>query len=141
MNKLLFFTLVVLVACKASQSVPQQSFQSGSADAFIITKFSDDPTYGYTSENAIKVGGSMMEGPKNERKFLNALAGPNGEEISYARDGSCCPVESENGFGGYAMLDIYSITYKGISKPIKLYINMYDPGELLIPVGFTIRKF
>jgi hypothetical protein len=84
------------------------------------------------------VGGGS-DGPKNERRFLNALCGPNGEKIEYYRIGSCCPFESENSaFGG--MLDKYNITYKGLKKDIIIYINMYDSDILKVPVGLELKK-
>lgn len=105
-------------------------------NTFQLEGISDDPTYGYDQKNAVKVGGGVA----NERRYLNALLGPNGESITYTRLGSCCQVPSENGFMGYAVLDIYEIKYDGLEKPINIYINMYDPGILKAPKGFTYRK-
>jgi len=110
---------------------------------FLLEGISSDKTYGYDPKNAIKVGagGGGTNGPANERSYLNALLGPNGQVVTYKRLGSCCPVESKNGLiGGMAMLDKYEVTYEGLDKPINLYINMYDPGKLYAPVGFTFRK-
>jgi hypothetical protein len=110
-------------------------------NTFKLTSVSTDDTYGYSEKNAIKVGsGSALGGPAAERKFLNALLGPNGQTISYVRRGSCCAVKSPNGFSGWAMLDIYEVKYSGLEKPITLYINMYDPGVLQAPKGFTFKQ-
>ena len=79
------------------------------ARTFKITKFTKDKTYGYTEDNPIKVGGGM-EGPLNEQRFLNALAGPNGEKVTYKRQGSCCPFKTPNAvFGDSGMLDMYEV--------------------------------
>lgn len=108
---------------------------------FKIYLYSDDKTYGYTEKNPIMVGGAKtQEGPLNERRFLNALVGPNGEKTSYYRIGSCCPFRTPNGLldnGGF--LDKYSITYEGSDKEIILYINMYDSDKLKVPVGFKLK--
>ena len=110
-------------------------------ETYKLTSISDDATYGYSEKNAIKVGnGDMKSGPASERAFLNALQGPNGEKITYVRRGSCCGVKSEHSPFGVAMLDRYEINYKGLHKPIILYINMYDPGVLQAPKGFTFRQ-
>ncbi|WP_124980199.1 2-dehydro-3-deoxyphosphooctonate aldolase [Nonlabens xiamenensis] len=110
--------------------------------AFLVDAVSTDSTYGYSPENAIKVGGSSEgEGPLNERRFLNALAGPNGEEIDYQRYGSCCPQPSKNSAFGSAVLDRYAVYYKGAQDTVMLYINMYDSEKLLAPVGFSLREF
>lgn len=110
-------------------------------ETYKLLGVSDDETYGYSEKNAIKVGnGSVNSGPASERAFLNALRGPNGEKITYVRTGSCCAVKSDYSPFGAAMLDRYSIKYKGLDKPIILYLNMYDPGVLQAPKGFTFRQ-
>lgn len=110
--------------------------------AFLVEKYSDDKSYGYEPENAIKVGGAAeSEGPTNERRFLNALAGPQGQELEYYRIGSCCPQPSENASFGQAMLDKYAIYHEGSKDTLVLYINMYDSEKLMIPKGFTAREF
>ncbi len=111
------------------------------SQTFLLTQIATDPTYGFSSSNPIKVGGvKSNQGPLNERRFLNALAGPNGERISYFRAGSCCPTPSKNGFMGSALLDIYRVSYQGSSDTVSLYINMYDFEKLMAPKGFTIKS-
>ena len=107
---------------------------------FLVKEYTTDKAYGYTVEKPIMVGGGS-EGPKNERRFLNALTGPKGEQISYQRLGSCCSFYTKNGtFGDAGLLDKYEITYEGLGTPIILYINMYDSDILKVPVGFTLKK-
>ena len=67
-------------------------------------------------------------------------AGPNGEESSYVRVGSCCPFNTPNGLMGGGLLDRYEIKWSGQTAPVYLYLNMYDKDELKAPVGFTIKK-
>ncbi|QNA42927.1 2-dehydro-3-deoxyphosphooctonate aldolase [Lacibacter sediminis] len=108
---------------------------------FALTTITSDESYGYSQNTAIKVGGvKESSGPFNERRFLNALLGPNGETITYMRRGSCCAFKTANGFNNVGLLDIYEVIYEGLDKPITLYINMYDYGELKAPKGFTYRK-
>ncbi len=38
------------------------------------------------------------------------------------------------------MLDVYEITYDGLSTPLKIYVNMYERSDALIPRGLTGRK-
>lgn len=112
------------------------------ANTFKLTEVSTDETYGYSEKNAIQVGGAKDQaGPTNERRFLNALLGPNGETVEYVRLGSCCPVPSKNAlYGKNAILDKYEVKYDGLEKPIILYINMYDYSPLKAPKGFTFRE-
>jgi len=135
----LISSVTILFVCFClSPSVFGQNYKLVDDNTFLITELSTDKTYG-TEKNPIKVGGDENSGPSNERRFLNALAGPNGEKISYTRKGSCCHFETPNGFMGGGLLDMYEITWPGQKKPVMLYINMYDPGELKCPVGFTLR--
>jgi hypothetical protein len=79
-------------------------------------------------------------GPLAERLFLSALRGPKGEEIQFTRQGSCCPFETPGSDLGTGLLDVYEVTYPGLEKPLVLYLNMYDKGEVLVPAGFTSAK-
>lgn len=111
-------------------------------NTYLLTDASTDNTYGYTKENPVKTGGSKEQsGPKNERRFLNALLGPNGESIGYFRAGSCCGFKTPNGLmNNMGLLDIYRVWWEGSKDTVSIYINMYDKGDLYIPVGFTARK-
>ena len=88
---------------------------------------STDSTYGYTEENPIKVGGGDFGGPPRERAFLDNLAGPKGEIISYERTGSMA--------SGDTILDAFVIT--GLSKQVTLFIDEYSYSEPQAPVGFN----
>jgi len=112
-------------------------------NTFELIEISTNASYGFSKNNPIQVGGvASNEGPKNERRFLNALAGPNGEAVTYFRAGSCCPIKSKNDpFGtGSVMLDNYRVTWEGAIDTVSIYINMYDSGILKAPKGFTIKK-
>ena len=136
---LLIGILVTALSCSSSKQVSAPKLSNN--QTFVLTEISKDKFYGLTYANPVKVGGiKTNEGPLNERRFLNALAGPNGEAVSYYRAGSCCPVKSKNGFMGKALLDNYRVTWEGTTDTVSIYINMYDIGELKAPVGFTIKK-
>lgn len=84
MKKLLIFTMTVLVLLSCSTSKKMTDGDYGSPklkqeliddNTFRITQYSQDDTYGYMEKNPILVGGKS-DGPKNERRFLNALSGP-----------------------------------------------------------------
>ena len=135
MKHLILGATLVLFSCSTTKTAKTQP-KLLDDQTFLLTEISTDPTYGLSSKNPVQTGG----GPTNERRFLNALAGPNGERISYNRVGSCCPVKSKNGLMGMAMLDNYTVTWEGSKGAVSLYINMYDYAELKAPVGFTIKK-
>ncbi|BDD06793.1 hypothetical protein [Aureibacter tunicatorum] len=139
--KYFFLSLLVtfLAACSTSKKIAKPVLLN--QQTFLLTEISTDPSYGFSKDNPISVGGvKESQGPLNERRYLNALAGPNGETVDYERETSCCPIKSENGFLGMAMLDIYRVTWEGSKDTLSIYINMYDHDKLKAPKGFSIKK-
>lgn len=139
-NLFCFGVLGLILSCSTTQDV---TVILKDDRTFKLTEISTDPTYGFSEKNPVQVGGvDKMEGPLNEIRYLNALAGPNGENVYYYRLGSCCPIKSKNDpFGaGVVMLDNYLLTWEGAKDTVSIYINMYDYGELRALVGFTIKE-
>jgi hypothetical protein len=148
---LVVFTIFLLTSCSSSKPLPTKPTY-GSQDfvehtmldnnTFKLSEVSTDASYGYTEANPIKVGfKDKAGGPTQERQFLNALLGPNGETVTFTRQGSCCHFKTKNSaFNDMGLLDIYEVTYQGLTEPIKLYVNMYDGGPLKAPKGFTFRQ-
>lgn len=140
MRRILWVTAVVLVFISGCVSQKWDNHHYAHYGYFILTAASSDATYGYTQANAIKVGGGMGEGVRNEKKFLNALTGPEGQAVKYVRLGSCCSFKTPNGIiDGSGLLDKYEVSYKGLKKSAILYLNLYDSGEMQIPVGFKAK--
>ncbi len=69
---------------------------------------STDPNYGVTRSSPVEVGGGPMYGPARERRYLDALRGPDGQP-----------------------------THDGLTKPIVLYIDEYHFTEPRAPAGFV----
>ena len=110
-------------------------------NVFVITSFSNDKKYGYDMDYPINIlYGSTRSETINQERFLNALAGPKGEEITYTKLERCCPFPSKNSEMGAGLLDAYEIKWKGQQKPVILYINIYEKGIVQVPVGFTLKK-
>jgi len=111
---------------------------SGHGQTMIIKDISKDPTYGYTKENPIKLGGFKDDnGSILQQVYLNSIYGPNGENIEYERRGSCCPYYTPNGIDGFGLLDVYELKFNGMKEPIILYITMYEEGDILVPKDLT----
>ena len=110
-------------------------------NTFKLTQYSKDKKYGYDPDYPINV---FYQNTKNEnlnaQRFLNALAGPNGEKITYIKLESCCPFPTKRHEIGAGFLDIYELTWEGNAKPIKLYLNIYEKGSLLVPIGLSIKQ-
>ena len=109
-------------------------------ETYALSAISDNPLYGYDPLYPIPVGGSdWMEGPRNERRLLNALLGPCGEEVLYERVGSFTTDRKIEGTDMIVVLDHYRLWWSGCKEPISLYFNMYESGSVQAPLGFTYR--
>lgn len=100
-----------------------------------------DPTYGYSKDNPINVGGVVHDrGPRNEIIFLSNLISESGEKPTFNRRGSCCPIHTQFGYDGRGLLDIYELVIPSKNDTIILYLNMYDYEKPKIPKGFRIKN-
>lgn len=129
----------LLVGCASGSGPTAGPLPSNGDPAPVNMEVATDSTYGYTAANPVKVGGVRAErGVQNERAYLGALGGPNGERVTYQRLGSCCEFSTPNGLVlNSGMLDQYELTWEGQAAPIVLYINMYDYQTPKVPRGLT----
>lgn len=108
---------------------------------FVITEYSKDPKYGYNKDYPVNIFYKNVNNDSiNQPRFLNALAGPKGEKITYKKLENCCPFPTKKNEMGVGMLDVYELTWEGQNKPVKLYLNIYEKGYLRVPVGLTLKK-
>ncbi|RTQ45597.1 hypothetical protein EJV47_24190 [Hymenobacter gummosus] len=125
-----------------SNNVPQSYYDQArrTVAPFALVEASPDADYGYTAEKPACVGGIKdNDCARNEQRFLNALRGPEGQEISCRRLGSCCGFSTPNGLiNNMGLLDVYQLTWPGQDKPVKLYLNCYDSESLRIPQGLRV---
>lgn len=141
MKKAFYFILCISFSCASTKKTTATTANKHKIDLVEITEISNDPKYGYSPKKPIEVGElSTASGPTNERKYLNLLTGPNGEQVSYYRVGSGWPIKSKNSPFGSAVLDRYYVTWENSKDTISLYLNMYDGGELKAPKGFGIKS-
>src|SRR5690349_16902165 len=78
---------------------------------------STDERYAFEKSSPVQVGGGAMYGPARERRYLDALRGPEGQAVRYQRIGSMQAPDGET------FLDRYELTYEGVAKPIVLYVD------------------
>jgi len=112
------------------------------AFTFQLNGISNDPTYGYTENNPIKVGVRGNEPKINEFRYINALKGPDGEEIIFRELGDCWKKISSKRSKKKILgqIKIYEVTYDSLSRPIILFINNYEYKPLYAPIGFTFEN-
>ncbi|PWA04697.1 2-dehydro-3-deoxyphosphooctonate aldolase [Flavobacterium psychrotolerans] len=110
-------------------------------NTFVINQYSKDVKYGYDKDYPINVFfRNTKEIDANQQRFLNALAGPKGEKITYKKTESCCPFPTKKSEMGAGFLDVYEISWEGQKTPIKLYLNIYEKGILMVPLGLSLKK-
>jgi hypothetical protein len=144
---LLFLILIVIVSCASTKSTLKNVDDSAPVltlsqdNTFIITEYSKDKKYGYDQDYPINIFyRNTKEDSINQQRFLNALAGPKGEKITYTKLESCCPFPSKRTELGAGFLDVYELKWNGQKKPVKLYLNIYEKGILMVPVGLSLKK-
>lgn len=144
----LFITVILLVASCGSIKSTLKNIDNnapvpvvGKNNSFVITEYSKDKKYGYDKDYPINI---YYRGTKNDtinqKYFLNALAGPKGEKITYTRMENCCPFPTKNSDMGAGFLNVYELKWEGQKKPVILYLNIYERGLLMVPVGLSLQK-
>lgn len=146
-NAILLLILVGITSCVSTKSTIQNVDNNApipkltTDNAFILSEFSTDKRYGFDPDYPVNVFfRSSNNETINQERYLRALAGPKGEQISFKKVESCCPFPTKRTEIGAGFLDIYEITWTGNPDPVKMYLNMYERGALLVPVGFTLKK-
>ncbi len=110
-------------------------------NTFVLKDYAKDMNYGYNPDYPINVFYMNAKDENlNAERYLNALAGPNGEKITFVKIESCCPFPTKRVDIGAGFLDVYEISWHGQEKPIRLYVNIYERGYLLVPMGLSIKK-
>lgn len=110
-------------------------------NTFVINDYSTDKKYGYDADYPVNIFyRNTVNNTLNQQRFLNALAGPKGQKIIYSKLESCCPFPTKKTDLGAGFLDVYELKWEGQKKPIKLYLNIYEKGILMVPVGLSLKK-
>lgn len=149
MRKLAFFIVLLITAtsCVSTKSTLKNVDDNApnltltKDNTFVITAYSKDKKYGYNKDYPVNIFyRTSKDETINQQRFLNALAGPNGEKITYTKLESCCPFPSKRSDMGAGFLDVYELKWEGQKKPIHLYLNIYEKGILMVPLGLTLKK-
>jgi hypothetical protein len=94
---------------------------------------STDAAFATTKDHAAQVGGGAMYAAARERRYLDALRGPEGEPLQYRRRGSL-PLGPDS----RTILDEYEVTYAGLAQPATLSLDAYHFDDALVaPKGFV----
>jgi len=141
------FLLITVTSCISTKSTLKNVDDNApdlvlsKNNTFVITLFSKDKKYGYNPDYPINIFyRNTKDETLNETRFLNALAGPNGEKITYTRLETCCPFPTKRSDMGAGFLNVYELKWEGQKKPVKIYLNIYEKGILMVPMGLSLKK-
>ena len=149
MKKILPFIslLLLFTSCISTQSTLKNVDDNApiprleNNNTFVINEYSKDKRYGYEKEYPINIFYSNTKNETiNQQRYLNVLAGPKGEKITYTKLESCCPFPTKRSEMGAGFLDVYELKWEGQQNPVTLYLNIYEKGVLMVPVGLTLKK-
>ena len=149
MKKSIFFIalLISIASCSSTQSTLKNTDDNApnltlsKNNAFVITEYSKDKKYGYDKDYPINIFfNNTVNETINQQRFFNALTGPSGEAITYTKLENCCPFPTKRSELGAGFLDVYEVKWAGQKKPIILYLNIYEKGILIVPVGLSLKK-
>ena len=96
-------------------------------------EIAQDEAYAYTREQPVQVGGSPMYGAARQRRYLDALRGPEGQPVTYRRLGQDRAPDG-------TIIDAYQVTYEGLAKPVTLFLDWYHYNPQRAPRGFTCAQ-
>ncbi|WP_144891893.1 2-dehydro-3-deoxyphosphooctonate aldolase [Flavobacterium tiangeerense] len=147
-NTLVIFILfITLSGCTSTKSTLQNTddnapdLQLTQKNTFIITEYSTDKKYGYNKDYPVNIFFNNTNNETiNQERFINALAGPKGEKITFTKLESCCPFPTKRSDMGAGLLDVYELKWNGQKTPVLLYLNIYEKGVIKVPVGLTLKK-
>lgn len=142
---LLFSLSALIISCVSTRSTLKNVDDSAPDliltpnNTFDIKLFSTDKKYGYDKDYPINIFFQTSKSEINQERFLNALAGPKGEKITYTKLESCCPFPTKRSEMGAGFLDVYELKWEGQKKPVILYLNIYEKGILMVPLGLRLK--
>ncbi|QRN82179.1 hypothetical protein JR338_06940 [Chloroflexota bacterium] len=95
-------------------------------------QISEDPTYGYSENNPILLGGGSLQAIDRKMEYLNNLLGPNQELVMATRLRSFM-VEN-------LLVEEYELTYVGLDEPVIIYLNTGVWSPIAAPIGFICKQ-
>lgn len=144
---LLNLLFVGLTACISTKSTIQNIDNNAikpviKNGAFQLKEYADSKKYAYNQDYPINMG--VIQEKSEEQYvayFFNGITGPNGEKVTYEKVDTCCPFPTKYNKIGGGLLSIYEVKWEGQNKPVRLYINIYERGKIMCPIGFKIKNF
>lgn len=148
MKKLLLLAVISLAACTSTKNTIRNIDDKATMPAlsvkdktFIITEISSDKSYGYDQDYPVNLGFLPYRSAEiNVKRYFGGLTGPEGEQLTYTKLDACCPFPTKKHDMGAGLLDIYEVTWEGLTESKIVYLNLYEKGKVMAPQGFGLKK-
>ncbi len=138
--------LVLCISCVSTKSTiknidPNAKMPKVEGEAFVLNEMAKDQLYAYDPDYPVNVdfSGTESNNMRNITRFFNAIM-LNGNPITFNKIEECCPFPTKNYKIGAGTLYIYEVKSSDGLIVKKIYMNIYEKGKVLIPVGFEAKK-
>ena len=122
--------LLLLTACASSRkSVSPAAEARGPVQSQPVPEV---VAYGLHPEDPVRVGW----GNPGIMAFFELLRGPEGQRVAWRRVGPCCGAEPDAPRAG---LEVFEVTYEGLDKPVRMYLDPHNGAAIHAPSGFIIQ--
>lgn len=120
-----------------NKKIPRLSDEEG----LFIEQYSNDPTYGYSEDNPIKVGGHKLFGSLLIDLYLYSLHGYDNEQITHKTMSIHKKIYKSISHNELGIIEEVAVWYQDELEPQFLYFNTYDCElPLKAPMGFIIKE-
>lgn len=113
--------MLLLTACASSNKSVAPVRESRAPER--ASPVRQEAAYGFRPDDPVRVGW----GNEGMMAFLDLLRGPQGQRVAWRRLGSS------------AGLEVFEVTYEGLSSPVQLYLDPRNGGAIRAPSGFIIE--
>jgi hypothetical protein len=130
----LFGALLVMRTNLAAQQ-PQSSVMLG-AIRVPACQMAADPEYGLVANKAVAIGGGPLYMNARQRRYLDALRGPQGQTLTIVGGVGSAPLPGDP---EHAIIDMYHVSYEVDGEQVEktIYMDAYHYDAPKAPTGFT----
>jgi hypothetical protein len=132
---LLLFGALVATSINLAAQQPAPSVALG-AIRVPACQTAGDPEYGLALNKAVAIGGGPLYMAARQRRYLNALRGPQGQTLTIANEIASSPLRGDP---EHAIVDSYRVSYEidGTRIEKTIYMDAYHYDAPKVPAGFT----
>jgi|GEM_PF-6063592 len=136
-----FVTIFIFIGCGTNGHLTsgKLSVKSNLSKATFLPGVSADPTYGFTKENPVYLGGGSSQGRANEIAYFSSLFDAEGNPVTFEKikERSSESLEGQNSTDG---LHCFKVKSRSLGTTDTIYVSIYKYHQPYAPIGFTLKK-